>query len=222
MKFEIKLTEDGSHTLFIPDLNEHYHSVHGAVQESIHVFINAGLRAVKRKQINLLEIGFGTGLNALLTYIESLENDLQINYITYEPFPLQRDVWQELNYPFIFDSGSHVDVFSKLHEAPMRQQLAIGEKFQLYKIYEKIEDAILPNAGFHLIYFDAFAPQIQPRLWAHEVFKKIFNATNVGGMLVTYSAMGEVRRNLQKAGFNVERLPGPPGKREILRAEKVL
>jgi tRNA U34 5-methylaminomethyl-2-thiouridine-forming methyltransferase MnmC len=220
VKPRLILSEDGSHTLYVPELNEHYHSVHGAIQESLHVFINAGLRACSQKKLNILEIGFGTGLNAFLTFIEADKQNFELNYITYEPFALQTETWQQLNYPQLFNNPRDSEIFTLLHEAVWGIPVALGDNFVLHKRDEKIEDAILPEHFFNLIYFDAFAPAVQPELWTYQIFKKIFEATASDGILVTYSAMGEVRRNLIKAGFIVERIPGPPGKREMLRAIK--
>jgi len=220
VKPEIIISEDGSHTLFVPELCEHYHSVHGAVQESRHVFINAGLKACKQQQLNVLEIGFGTGLNALLTFYEAEMHGLEINYIAYESFPLGEEIWKELNHWHFIDHTKARDTFNLIHASEWGGGVALSEKFMLQKIAGKIEQAVLPENYFNLVYFDAFAPAVQPELWTLQIFSKIYQAVAAGGILVTYSAMGEVRRKLLKAGFSVERLPGPPGKREMLRAWK--
>lgn len=220
MKPEIILSEDGSHTLFVPELCEHYHSVHGAVQESRHVFINAGLKACKQEQLNVLEIGFGTGLNAFLSFYEAEMSGLEINYMAYEPFPLGSEIWKKLNHWQFIDHAKARDTFNLIHSSEWGRGVALNERFTLKKIIEKIEKALLSENHFNLVYFDAFAPAIQPELWTLQIFSKIYRAVAADGILVTYSAMGEVRRNLIKAGFSVERLPGPPGKREMLRAWK--
>jgi tRNA U34 5-methylaminomethyl-2-thiouridine-forming methyltransferase MnmC len=220
VKPEIILSEDGSHTLFVPELREYYHSVHGAVQESRHVFINAGLKACKQEQLNVLEIGFGTGLNAFLSFYEAEMLGLEINYMAYEPFPLGSEIWKELNHWQFIDHAKARDTFNLIHASEWGGGVALSERFTLKKIIEEIEKAILPENYFNLVYFDAFAPAIQPELWTLQIFSKIYRAVAADGILVTYSAMGEVRRNLIKAGFSVERLPGPPGKREMLRAWK--
>jgi tRNA U34 5-methylaminomethyl-2-thiouridine-forming methyltransferase MnmC len=220
VKPEIILSEDGSHTLFVPELCEHYHSVHGAMQESRHVFINAGLKACKQEQLNVLEIGFGTGLNALLTFYEAEMSGLEINYMAYEPFPLGSEIWQELNHWQFIDHAKARKTFDLMHASEWGRGVALSEKYMLQKIALNIEQAILPENYFNLVYFDAFAPAIQPELWTLQIFSKIYQGVAADGILVTYSAMGEVRRNLKQAGFIVERLPGPPGKREMLRAWK--
>jgi tRNA U34 5-methylaminomethyl-2-thiouridine-forming methyltransferase MnmC len=220
VKPQIITSEDGSHTLFVPELCEHYHSVHGALQESRHVFINAGLRVCKQQQLNILEIGFGTGLNALLTFHEAELSGLEINYIAYEPFPLGSEIWKKLNYWQFIDHTKARATFDLMHASEWGRGVVLGGKFMLQKIAGKIEKAILSENYFNLVYFDAFAPAVQPELWTLQIFTNICQAVAVDGILVTYSAMGEVRRNLIKAGFIAERLPGPPGKREMLRAWK--
>lgn len=220
VKTELKLTGDGSHTLYIPEFNEHYHSTHGAIQESLHVFINAGLKACQKKQLNILEIGFGTGLNALLTIQEAKASDLEISYVCFEPYPLPDAVWQQLNYPDLCDLDTENDIYAAMHKAPWNKVEMLNKRFKILKKAERIEHALLPATFFDLIYFDAFAPAVQAELWTFDIFNKLFSATQNDGILVTYSAMGEVRRNLMKSGFKVERLPGPPGKREMLRARK--
>lgn len=218
MKYQLILTEDGSHTIFIEELNEHYHSVHGALQESRHVFINAGLKACPRQQLNVLEIGFGTGLNALLTFFEAEAGNLRVNYTACEPFPLPERLWKQLNHPALFVADIAAVALSMMHSSDYGCEVQMNECFTFHKIAQKIEYTNLPAKHFHLIYFDAFAPTVQPELWSYPIFKKLFDATANDGVLVTYSAMGEVRRSMIKAGFVVERLPGPPGKREMLRA----
>ncbi len=220
MKTDLVVSADGSHTLFVPGLNEHYHSVHGAVQESMHVFINAGLRVCERSQINILEIGFGTGLNALLTFLETESTGKTVNYFSFEPFPLLPEVWKKLNYPGILSKPGLAEVFTKMHQSPWGREVALSERFNLLKYNERVEEAFLSSNFFHLVFFDAFAPAVQPELWAYAVFKKLFDACAKDAILVTYSATGQVRRNLESAGFEVERIPGPPGKREMLRARK--
>ena len=222
MAAEIITTKDGSHTLYVPDLHEYYHSVYGAIQESQHVYIKAGLEAVKQEQINILEVGFGTGLNALLTFFHARLAGTVIHYHAYEPFPLPAEIWQKLNYDTLTKGLQDTTLFHRIHQSPCKTTVSLSSGFNFIKLYEKIEHAELPGNFFDLIYFDAFAPAVQPELWTIHVFKKLFEATAVNGILVTYSAMGEVRRNLKKAGYAVERLAGPPGKREMLRAQKVI
>jgi len=221
MKTEFVISEDGSHTLFVPELKEHYHSTHGAINESKHVFINAGLhKALEGKQkINILELGFGTGLNALLTFVEVKQKDCFVNYTSYETYPLEEAIYSKLNYPDLI-SGNVKDVFLQMHKASWNKEFHISENFVLNKINDKIENLSEKSEKYDLIYFDAFAPDIQKELWTEELFNKIFNVMNPGGILVTYSAKGIVKRALKSAGFVLENLPGPIGKREITRAVK--
>jgi tRNA U34 5-methylaminomethyl-2-thiouridine-forming methyltransferase MnmC len=221
MKTEFVITEDGSHTLFVPELNEHYHSTHGAINESMHVFINAGLhKALEVKQkINILEIGFGTGLNALLTFDDVKQKDYFVNYTSFETYPLEEEIFSKLNYPDLI-SGNVKDVFLQMHKAPWNIEFQVAENFILNKIKDKIENFSEKSEKYDLVYFDAFAPDVQKELWTEELFNKIFNVMNPGGILVTYSAKGTVKRALKSAGFELENLPGPMGKREITRAVK--
>jgi tRNA U34 5-methylaminomethyl-2-thiouridine-forming methyltransferase MnmC len=217
---EIQTTSDGSHTIFVPGLNEHYHSVHGAINESRHIFIGAGLNFIskKNKKINILEIGFGTGLNALLTYIESEKNNLFINYSSLELFPLKEDVFSRLNYPELIQDHNIKEIFLKLHFCFWEQEVIISDFFSLKKMNISLLNYIPENQYYDLIYFDAFGPDVQPEMWTLEVFQKMAFSLKSGGVLVTYSTKGTVKRNLKEAGFIIEKLPGPVGKREILRA----
>ena len=217
---EIKKTEDGSHTLYVPELDEHYHSAFGAIRESMHVFIHAGLMHFDQKEISILEIGFGTGLNALLTAIES--RDQQIKYWGIEAHPLQDEIIKKMNYPQLIPFDGSDLIFDKIHEADWGQETTITENFILSKFHSKIQETILPENTFNAIYFDAFAPDVQPELWTEEIFKKIHAAMKPGGVLVTYSSKGLVKQNLRAAGFTVKRLPGPLGKKHMVRAEKVI
>ncbi|MDP2424583.1 MAG: tRNA (5-methylaminomethyl-2-thiouridine)(34)-methyltransferase MnmD [Bacteroidales bacterium] len=221
MQTTLTLTKDGSHTLFVPNLGEHYHSIHGAIQESRHVFINAGLRACTAKTLHILEVGFGTGLNALLTLIVCTKHRLHANYTAIEPFPLAEETWKQLNYPQLLANPLVGESFVSLHIAPYGEVVAINQRFSLYKTREGINTATLQSERFDLIFFDAFGPTIQPELWTAEVFEKLYKTSAKNGILVTYAAKGLVRRNMTEAGYSVERLPGPPGKREMLRATKL-
>lgn len=222
MSLKIIKTKDGSHTLHDDALNEIYHSVEGAVQESIHVYIRAGyqLARSKFKTINLLEIGFGTGLNTWITLLESYKENQAINYITLEPFPIPVNIYKQLNYPNQSLIKGNRDLFLQLHEQPWNEDIRITEYFTLSKHKTSIEKFIFESNNIHLVYFDAFAPDIQPELWKSEIFIKLYDLMAIGGILVTYSAKGLVRRNLLQSGFRVERIEGPPGKREMLRATK--
>lgn len=216
----IHTTTDGSHTLFAPQFQEHYHSTHGAVQESMHVFINSGLKYLSpdRDQINILEMGFGTGLNALLSLLNSAE--ASVFYTGIEAFPVDAKVIAALNYPDFVAAPDANGLFKAMHEADWDTKAFINEKFKLRKIHAKIQDVELKDEKYNLVYFDAFAPDVQPELWSETMFRRIFKAMKPGGILMTYSAKGLVKQNLRAAGFEVKRLPGPLGKRHIVRAHK--
>ena len=218
---KILLTEDGSHTLQNGALNETYHSTHGAIQESKHIFIEAGLKEIakSKNEISILEIGFGTGLNAYLTLLENDFLKKKIIYTTLEAFPVQMEIAVQLNYPQLLLNKATDALFDFFHSCNWNKIIAINSDFSFLKIKKKIEDFILTEK-YDLIYFDAFSPQTQPELWTKEIFKKLFDTMNDKGILVTYSAKGEVKRNLKAAGFKVVGLIGPIGKREISRAVK--
>jgi tRNA U34 5-methylaminomethyl-2-thiouridine-forming methyltransferase MnmC len=215
---QIILTEDGSSTLYIPELNEHYHSIHGAIQESMHVFIEAGLKKCSASEVKIFELGFGTGLNCLLSILNN--RGKTIEYHSIEPFPIEPGLVKQLNYPSILklDLATRL-VFESIHNAPWNELVKIKGDFLLRKIKDDME-TFSSESKFDIVYFDAFSPAIHPHLWTKEIFSKLFDWMNTGGILVTFCAKGEVRRNMQSCGFAVERLPGPPGKREILRAVK--
>jgi tRNA U34 5-methylaminomethyl-2-thiouridine-forming methyltransferase MnmC len=221
METQLVVTEDGSHSIYLPELDEHYHSTHGAIQESRHVFINAGLRSVCLgiSKVEVLEIGFGTGLNAFLTYLESHTFPAHINYTTLEPFPVSRDIIRQLNYPELLEAENEKAVFKKMHQLPFGQAESFNEKFSLLKMHSRVQDAELLQK-YHLVYFDAFAPRVQPEMWTEDIFSSLHECLVPGGALVTYCAKGEVKRTLRNIGFEVETLPGPPGKREMIRAAR--
>lgn len=220
MKREIVETADGSHSLYVPELDEQYHSRHGALQESQHVFIEMGLRPRLNisKKFNILEIGFGTGLNALLTAVELIDQDAEVNYYGIEAFPLSDEEAQSLNYAALVGENGPM-LFGLLHQAPWEAPTEIQQGFTLSKLEARIEDFKLEEP-VDLIYFDAFAPTKQPELWVEAIFQKMYDSMAEGGQLVTYCAKGVVRRTMQAVGLRVERLPGPPGKREMLRATR--
>ena len=210
-------TEDGSHTLYNARLDEHYHSQHGSLQESKHVFIRNGLehKAKMSNSLVVLEIGFGTGLNALLTVLNS--KDLDIHYTGLEPFPVDQHILDQLNYAAL-EEGS-LELFNKIHQAEWESAQEVNSGFHLFKSKSTIQD-LESQEKFDLVFFDAFAPRPQPEMWTLKVFKKVHALMNDKAILVTYCAKGEVRRTMMEAGFTCERLEGPPGKREMLRATK--
>lgn len=218
MKRHLQLTADGSLTIQIDDLQVTYHSKHGAIQESRHVFIDAGLTYLHQtknlSEYRILEMGFGTGLNALLTAIFSDQMDLRINYHSIEAFPLTMDEVSSLNYGHLLQQES---IFSLLHTTNWNVVNTIHPKFELYKHHCKL-DAFITEEKFNLIYYDAFAPTAQPELWTVEIFQQLYQYLETGGILVTYCSKGVVRRAMESAGFRVTKLQGPPGKREMVRA----
>lgn len=218
---QVVSTGDGSDTVFHPLTGEHYHSTFGAVTESMHIFIHHGYHDLPDgiDPLHILEIGFGTGLNALLTFVEAEKQHRSIVYEALEPFPLPQKVVSHLNYPGILTGENLRDVFQHLHACPSGTKEQISPRFSLLKIAEKLEETTFPLHRYHLVYFDAFSPNVQPELWQPVVFQKIFAAMKEGGLLLTYCAKGTVSRGLKEAGFTVEKLPGPPGKRHILRGQ---
>ena len=223
MDLKIIITGDGSHSIYNERLDEIYHSKNGAIAESEHVFIRAGFDFVtmNTRRVNLLEVGFGTGLNALLTAVKSKNAGTYLEYWAFEPFPINPDILNKLNYTILLPPCSEV-LWKKIHAAPWNKMIDIESYFQIIRINNKIENHKLPEDHFNLIYFDAFAPSVQAELWTSDLFRKLFTALKTGGVLVTYSAKGEVRRNLLASGFTVDRLPGPAGKREMIRAIKTV
>jgi len=223
MKREFLTTQDGSVTIHLPDWNEQYHSKHGAINEANHVFLQHGLahfiasEVITSKPLAVLEIGFGTGLNALLTALEAEAIQRPIQYTGVEAYPVVISELQQLNYTELLQSDA--SQFEKLHASPWEEAVTISNYFTLKKrkqFFSEIKD----SAAYHIIYFDAFGARVQPELWTEAIFKSMFDALLPNGVLVTYSAKGSVRRAMQAVGFEVERLPGPPGKREMLRATK--
>lgn len=210
-------TADGSLTLQLPAWQEQYHSLHGAVQESFHVFIQHGLHSIARQEISLLELGFGTGLNALITYLEASKRGLTISYTGLEAYPVTTAEWEALDYGSLFTEPDAGAIFRALHEAPWETGFPIAQDFRLHKRLMDFKD-LSDSEAFDLVYFDAFGARVQPELWTEAIFASVFRALRPGGCLVTYAAKGSVRRAMQAVGFRVERLPGPPGKREMMRA----
>ena len=221
MEREIVITSDGSTTIHLPEWNEQYHSKHGAIQEAYHVFIKNGLEAISQTEISILEIGFGTGLNAFITLLEVERKKQKIQYVGVEAYPVKEDEIMQLNYISELKATSFSDHFQKMHSSSWEEEHVISSYFSLKKrqqFFHEIQD----EDQFDLIYFDAFGARVQPDLWTEEIFTIMYKALKRNGILVTYSAKGSVRRAMQSVGFKVERLQGPPGKREMLRAKKQL
>lgn len=243
MQREIVITADGSTTIHLPEWGEQYHSKHGAIQEAYHVFIKHGLHhfisklkndsnvasstshslvlnsIAKPHNVSILEIGFGTGLNTFITLLEAEKLKLHISYCGVEGYPVSLDEIAQLNYVKELKSDKKAPIFEKLHVVSWEEKHEITSQFLLtkqQKLFHQIED----ENAYHIIYFDAFGARVQPELWTEAIFEKMYNALKENGVLVTYSAKGSVRRAMQAVGFTVERLPGPPGKREMLRATK--
>nr|WP_293294224.1 tRNA (5-methylaminomethyl-2-thiouridine)(34)-methyltransferase MnmD [Allomuricauda sp.] len=220
MKRRIITTGDGSKTIQIEDWNEQYHSKHGAVQEAYHVFIEHGLWLFNNRSITILEVGFGTGLNALITLLEAAKQQLTVDYIGVEAFPVSVDEISVLDYCRQLGADNVEASFNKMHRSNWEEEVAITPDFSLLKQkkdFRQIDEENLVD----LVYFDAFGARVQPDLWTEEIFSIMHNALKQEGVLVTYAAKGSVRRAMQAVGFTVERLPGPPGKREMLRAIKM-
>ena len=253
----LRLCEDGSHTLFSERVGECYHSTHGAYTESMHIFINLGLRVffdgdtfinndpeqkqvvsfnkdademhypmpnlkpeTILKRVRILEVGFGTGLNALLTALEAEKRKISVSYLGLEPFPILPATLQQLNYCTLL-SGNSEQMFTAMHACEWNTNHLIHPDFYFKKQQIGFMEAEFKKDSFDLIFFDAFSPDAQPELWRPEVFEKCFDVLAKNGILVTYCAKGVVKRALKSAGFNIENLPGPPGKREITRAHKL-
>lgn len=222
----LQLTEDGSHTVAIPSMNITYHSRHGAIQESRHVYIEAGLRYYSDKNIspgttiNILEIGFGTGLNVILSIQQALLQQQKIFYETIEPFPLAADEVQQLNYTS-FIPPALLESYYALHRCSWYKPVELLPCFSFLKTKNSVED-FSTATSFHVIYFDAFHPAAQPELWTEAIFRKIYSLLQKHGIVVTYCSKGSVQRAMKAAGFSIEKLKGPPGKREIIRATRLL
>lgn len=219
MKRSIVETADGSRTIQIEDWGEQYHSLHGAIQEAYHVFLKNGLYAVEPSEIAILEIGFGTGLNALITFLEAQKRELSIHYTGVEAYPVSKEERQQLNYVEQLGEPKLQAVFQQMHELAWDQTHELSPDFSLTKRRLDFRD-FKASPSYNLIYYDAFGPRVQPELWTADLFERMYEALLPEGILVTYSAKGSVRRAMKEAGFQVEKLPGPPGKREMLRAFK--
>ena len=219
MKREIILTKDGSTSIFLPELNETYHSKFGAIQEAKHVFIKNGLSLLNDKSVSILEIGFGTGLNAFITFLEAQKGFQTIDYVGVEAFPVETEIIDQLNYVSELEADAFESVFKEMHLSNWEIENEITTYFNLTKRKQKIEE-ISDSNQYNLIYFDAFGFTVQPELWNDEIFEKMYKALKSNGILVTYACRTSIKKAMLKAGFQVEKLPGAPGKREMLRAIK--
>ncbi|RFC54501.1 SAM-dependent methyltransferase [Brumimicrobium aurantiacum] len=220
MKRQIITTKDGSKSLYLPDLYENYHSDHGALQESMHVFIQSGWKEVDLETVRVLEIGFGTGLNAIITLKAGIEDKKTVKYTGLEAFPVTVEEVDLLEYDQLEGIEDVQDEFKKMHAVNWDEDVEITDAFTLTKVKQKMEVFIPEKEGFDLVYFDAFGPRAQPFMWTNDVLQKMYDALSTNGVFVTYCAKGDVRRSLISLGFEVEKIPGPPGKREMLRARK--
>ncbi|MFD2200041.1 tRNA (5-methylaminomethyl-2-thiouridine)(34)-methyltransferase MnmD [Shivajiella indica] len=227
MTREVKIitTEDGSHSLFVPELNETYHSFHGAYRESVHVFMLYGLEAWYMRNpenfpVRVFEVGFGTGLNAWLSMVWAEQYKVPLLYHSIEPFPLGKEVYAQLNFTQVDPTiAEYALYFNKLHQAPWNEGVIMSEYFNMKKDLTTLEDAVLYPSD--VVLFDAFAPSKQPELWTKEMLSKVVDTMNPGAVFVTYCAQGQLKRNLKELGLEVETLPGPPGKKEMTRAWRI-
>ena len=219
MKQTLFVTNDGSTSIHIEEWNESYHSKHGAIQEAYHVFIKNGLSLLQGKSVSILEIGFGTGLNALITLKEAPNFDQIVDYVGVEAFPVAMEMAMQMNYVSQLDDESLQTSFQNLHEVECEIKHQISTSFSLTK-EKKMFQEINHKNQFDLIYFDAFGFRVQPELWSVEIFQKMYDAMKSGGILVTYACRSSIKNAMKEVGFTVEKLPGAPGKREMLRAIK--
>lgn len=217
MKRKLILTKDGSHSYYSSEFGEAYHSIYGAIQESRHIFIESGLKLIDKKTIRIFEMGFGSGLNCLLSWAHAQSENQFIKYDSIELYPIDLDEASEFNYPELL--GIPREEFENLHSCPWGERIDLGPNFRIFKIRGDMK-SFAPEGPYDLIYFDAFSPDAQADLWKTEIFNKLYKALVPGGILTSYCARGDFKRALREVGFEVERIPGPPGKRHILRAIK--
>ena len=216
MNRELIVTEDGSHSLFVKDLGETFHSKHGAIQESVHVYIKNGLQNIDKEAISVLEFGFGTGLNALLTFEYAQLHHKEINYETIEAYPLQPQEYELLNYSDLLRSNLSLQT---LHELPFNEEVEVAKNFRFLKHLSKIED-FNSDKSFDIIYYDVFGYDFQSELWSENILEKAYRLLKPDGILVTYACKSNVNKRLKQIGFNIKKLAGPPGKREMTFAVK--
>ncbi|KGO93051.1 tRNA (5-methylaminomethyl-2-thiouridine)(34)-methyltransferase MnmD [Flavobacterium subsaxonicum] len=220
MKREIITTQDGSVTIYLPEMQETYHSKFGAIQEAYHVFIKNGLELIKDRPISILEIGFGTGLNAFITFYEAAKSGQQIHYTTVEAYPVLAEEAAQLNYVSQLNADKYADIFLKMHSSPWEVDVKLTDGFTLNKRQQHFQDIKDVNK-YDLIYFDAFGYPSQPDLWSEAIFNAMYAALKPSGILVTYACRTVIKKAMQQAGFSTQKLAGPPGKREMLRASKL-
>jgi len=211
-------TSDGSSTIYVPELDEHYHSTFGAINESLHVFINEGYKSIYADPVSVFEMGFGTGLNTLLTLYESLKDKRRVDYVSVEKYPLSENIYQKLNYDTFFPEHKK-GYFKLLHQCPWEEECRISDNFMLLKIGTDFLN-MTADRLFDIVYYDAFAPGKQAEMWSFNTISKAASMIKPGGVFVTYSAKGQLKRDLNNLGFNVEHRMGPAGKRQITRAVK--
>ncbi|HSC52844.1 MAG TPA: tRNA (5-methylaminomethyl-2-thiouridine)(34)-methyltransferase MnmD [Phnomibacter sp.] len=218
---KVELTDDGSHTIILPNTEIRYHSRFGAIQESEHVYLNAGLQPFLNFEgpVRVFEMGFGTGLNAFLTYLAAKENSVKIEYEAVEAFPLVQEEYKHLNYAHALGKRELSESFQMMHQVPWNKLIRIGSLFTMIKHQVPVEQ-FTTGKKFHVVYYDAFSPTAQPELWGHEAMSRMYDLLLPNGILTTYCSKGDVKRTLESVGFLIEKLPGPLGKREILRAHK--
>lgn len=221
MKREIIQTADGSNTIYIPEMDENYHSSHGALQEALHVFIKNGLELKKDlSTIDIFEMGFGTGLNALLSFIEAEKGEQFISYKGIEAYPVEQELIQAIRYEDLVDEKYHAG-FQQMHKLSWNEPHALTSNFTFEKIHAKIEEYQVEEECVDLVFYDAFGPRAQEAMWHSSILKKMYDMLKPNGTLVTYCAKGQVKRDLKALGFTIESVPGPPGKREMTLAHKV-
>ena len=219
MKNKLVITNDGSHSIFNPEINECYHSKHGAIVEAEHVFIRNGFSTVNKPYLNILEIGFGTGLNTLLTSQKAIQKEITVDYQTIELYPVIEDNYSKLNFTDLI--GIEQNELLKLHTTQWEKKCKINEFFSLTKFKTDLEN-YTSESKFDIIYFDAFSPEKQPELWTNTIFMKMHNYLKEDGFLVTYCAKGIVKRTMKSVGFKIIVLDGPPGKRQMTKANKLI
>jgi tRNA U34 5-methylaminomethyl-2-thiouridine-forming methyltransferase MnmC len=220
VKKELKITADGSKTIHVPEMDEQYHSGHGALQEALHVFIEQGIRLSDQpEELNIFEMGFGTGLNAFLSLTEAESTQRKINYVGIEAYPIDNELVSQLEYEKLVNSN-YETLFFQIHDSPWETPNQLTSFFSLQKVHAKIEQYSAITESFHVVFYDAFGPRAQEDMWHIDLLSKMYQLLKKDGVLVTYCAKGQVKRDLKKVGFEVVTLPGPPGKREMIKAIK--